>query len=128
LLKDNIFSFYLSHNPKEKSELMFGGIDESKYVGQKVCHKVIDKLFWSLNLQDIKLNGESLGLCQDKKCMVTPDSGTSYSTMPSWAMRDAQKLLPLKKNCESDKVFGTMQYTIDGVDYNIPSSHFMERF
>lgn len=63
LLKQNIFSFYLTHNPNEQSELLFGGYDESKFVGQKVCHNVIDKLFWSLNLQDIKLNGKSLGLC-----------------------------------------------------------------
>jgi cathepsin D len=59
---------------------------------------------------------------------VTPDSGTSYSTMPSWAMRDAEKMLPLKDHCKTDHAFGTLTYTIDGIDYNIPSEHFMERF
>lgn len=48
--------------------------------------------------------------------------------MPSWAMNNAEKMLPLKENCMNDHSFGTMQYTIDGVDYSIPSSHFMERF
>jgi hypothetical protein len=89
---------------------------------------VIDKLFWALELDDIKLNGESLGLCDWKSCTVTPDSGTSYSTMPTWAMEDAEKLLPLKEDCKSDHKFGTLTYVIDGVDYDISSSHFMERF
>ena len=124
----NVFSFYLTENEAEQSELLFGAIDHEKYTDHLKCHQVRDKLFWSLKLDDIKLNGVSLGLCDHKQCLVTPDSGTSYSTMPSWAMRDAEKMLPLKNNCINDHSFGTMQYTIDGVDYNIPSSHFMERF
>jgi hypothetical protein len=43
-------------------------------------------------------------------------------------MADAEKLLPLKENCKNDHKFGTLSYTIDGVDYDISSSHFMERF
>lgn len=127
-LNKNVFSFYLTHNEKEQSELLFGAVDKTKYIEPLQCHPVVDKLFWALNLQDIKLNGKSLGICDGRKCTVTPDSGTSYSTMPSWAMEDAEKMLPLKENCESDHNFGNMQYTIDGIDYNIPSSHFMERF
>jgi hypothetical protein len=128
LLNKNIFSFFLGHNNDEESYLLFGDYDKSKFTGQLNCHPVVDKLFWSLKLDDIKLNGKSLGICDGKDCIVTPDSGTSYSTMPSWAMQDAQKMLPLKEDCRSDHNFGTLTYTIDGVDYDISSSHFMERF
>jgi len=62
LLK-NVFSFYLTHNEEEQSELLFGAIDHDKYEGHLKCHQVRDKLFWSLKLEDIKLNGKSLGLC-----------------------------------------------------------------
>lgn len=48
-------------------------------------HDVVDKLFWSLKLDDIKYNGENLNICKGKKCMVTPDSGTSLLTAPTWA-------------------------------------------
>lgn len=128
MLTENKFSFYLSQNDDEASELIFGDIDKTKFSGELECHDVVDELFWSLKLDDVKLNGKSLGLCDDRDCTVTPDSGTSFSTMPSWAMKDAEKLLPLKKNCESDHKFGTLTYTIDGKDYDISSSHFMERF
>jgi len=37
LLK-NVFSFYLTHNEKEESELLFGAVDHSKYEGHLHCH------------------------------------------------------------------------------------------
>jgi hypothetical protein len=33
LLTKNVFSFFLSHNDEEPSELLFGDIDETKYEG-----------------------------------------------------------------------------------------------
>jgi hypothetical protein len=59
----NVFSFFLTTNEAEESELLFGAIDHEKYLGHLKCHQVRDKLFWSLKLDDIKLNGVSLGLC-----------------------------------------------------------------
>jgi len=37
-------------------------------------------------------------------------------------------MIPLKEDCKTDHVFGTLTYTIDGTDYEISSEHFMERF
>lgn len=64
---------------------------------------VVNKYFWALKLTDIKVSkllisnylifvllikygGKSLNLCKDKECLITPDTGTSCLTMPSWAM------------------------------------------
>jgi hypothetical protein len=46
----------------------------------------VNKYFWALKLSDIKLDGKSLNLCKDKECLITPDTGTSCLTMPSWAI------------------------------------------
>lgn len=81
-----------------------------------------------MKLDDILVDGEPLGLCQDKNCLVTPDSGTSYSTMPSWAMTASESRLPLKEGCKSDKGLPQMTYVIDGVQYTLPSERYMERF
>ena len=42
------------------------------------------KLFWSIKLDDIKVNGVSTGYCTKKgaNCLVCPDSGTSLATFP----------------------------------------------
>lgn len=73
-------------NNKDDSELLFGAYDTSKFVGDITYHKVIDKLFWSLKLDDIKYNGKNLNICKDKDCLITPDSGTSLITAPGWAI------------------------------------------
>lgn len=79
----------MSMNPdKEESELTFGYYDENHFTGDLHWHPVIDKLFFSIALDDVLINGESLGICGgDRKCMMTPDSGTSAATFPSWARK-----------------------------------------
>jgi len=42
--------------------------------------------------------------------MITPDSGTSEITFPTWALNKVKDKLPEKRDCESDKDFGTLTY------------------
>lgn len=90
LLEQNMFSFYMTTNPSEQSELVFGTYDADKFTGEITWHSVVDKFFWSLKLDDIKINGKSLGFCKDKNCMVTPDSGTSLIVVPTWAFKEIE--------------------------------------
>lgn len=85
VLKQNVFAFYMSMNDEEPSELIFGWIDSSKFYGELKWYPVVNKLFWSLKLDDVKYNNVSLGLCEHRDCMITPDSGTSTITFPTWA-------------------------------------------
>lgn len=128
VLKENIFSFYMAMNGEDQSELLFGGYDTSKFTGEIQWHDVIDQLFWSLKLDDIKYNGTNLNICKDKTCLITPDSGTSLITAPSWAIGTINDLLPYTENCPDDMGFGNLTFVINGIDYNIPSHHFMERY
>lgn len=65
VLENNIFAFYLSMNPiEDDSELTFGFYDEKRFKVETLnWHPVVDKLFWSLKLDDIKVNGVSLNIC-----------------------------------------------------------------
>ena len=60
--------------------------------------------------------------------MVTPDSGTSLLTVPSWAFDTLNNALPYQESCASKFDFGALTYVIDGVDYDLPSHHYMERY
>ena len=59
VLDDDIFAFYMSMNPeKEDSQVTFGAYDESKIDksrnnGEIEWHDVRDKLFFSLQLDDV---------------------------------------------------------------------------
>ena len=138
ILKSNVFSFFMSLNPEEEeSEVMFGGYDEdlidpSYNDGTRALdiHPVLHQLFWSIKLDDIKIDGKSIGLCDDKDCLFTPDTGTSLITMPGWAKRQFESENPqyMKNDCTSDEFgFGELTYVINGIDYPIPSHHWMKR-
>lgn len=130
LLTKNIFSFYMSTNEVDQSELLFGSYDQDKFVGDITWHPVVDKLFWSLKLDDIKYNGVPMNICADKPegCMITPDSGTSLITAPTWGLNILGQYLPYVEGCSDKYQFGTLTFVIDGKDYDIPSHHFMEVF
>ena len=83
-LAKNIFSWYLSYNPDEESEILLGGWDTNRFVGQIQWHPVVHKLFWSLKLTDVLVGGVSTGFCTrpGANCTVCPDSGTSLATFP----------------------------------------------
>lgn len=95
MLKRNVFSFYLSLGDADeraglRSKLVLGKIDVSdlRYRHPKAIRwfPVVNKDFWAIKLIDVRLGGRSLDLCSDKECLVTPDTGTSSLTMPSWAL------------------------------------------
>ena len=76
----------MATNDDEQSELSFGAYDETKFVGNITWHPVVNQLFWSIKLDDIKFNGVPMNICEGvSNCYVTPDSGTSLITAPSWA-------------------------------------------
>lgn len=45
----------MSMNENEESELIFGWVDKTRYEGDLKWYPVQDKLFWSLELNDIKV-------------------------------------------------------------------------
>jgi hypothetical protein len=60
--------------------------------------------------------------------MMTPDSGTSLLTVPSWALPRLEEVLPQEEGCTNKHKFGTLTFVVDGIDYNVPSHHFMDVF
>lgn len=86
-VKHDLFAFFLSFSPKqEPSEITFGFYDPNRMKKNSLTwHKVVNPVFFAIKLQDVKIDGKSLGLCNKKDCTITPDSGTSYMSFPDWA-------------------------------------------
>ena len=133
ILGKKVFAFHMSMNPdEEESELLLGAWDESRFSGDLVWHDVKHQLFWSIQLDDVLIDGKSLGICgpeTDKNCLITPDSGTSMITFPSWAHEEFMAEYGNVEDCEEGKeyTYGNLTFVINGVDYELPSHHWMER-
>ena len=134
ILEKNAFAFHMSLNPEEEpSELVLGGWDESRYSGDLVWHPVQHKLFWSIQLDDVLVDGKSLGYCgpgTGKTCYITPDSGTSLMTFPSWAYNQFMASEHGKtKKCKKGEeyTYGDLTFVVNGVSYDVPSHHWNDR-
>ena len=71
LLQDNLFAFFLTSKMDEEmegldSEITFGYYDKSKYTGDMVWHPILHKLMFGIQLDDVKVNGTSLGICNSR--------------------------------------------------------------
>jgi len=128
LLKNNMFAFYLTTKQAEnmgiQSDLTFGYYDKTKFQGELVWHPVIFKYMFGLKLDDIKINGKSLGFCgpngQRSECIVTVDSGTTMMSLPGWAFSQIQGKVPTHDTpvtCNQQQQFGELTWVINGHEY-----------
>ena len=133
-----MFAFYLSSKMDEEmdgldSELTFGYYDKSKYTGDMIWHPILHKLMFGIQLDDIKVNGKSMGICgnpDQETCLITVDSGTSEMTMPSWAIKKVIGKMPLKNNpmkCNNQTDFGNLTFVINGFEYTLPNDDWVEK-
>jgi len=128
LVKSNLFAFYLTaKNDGVESDITFGYYDTSKFTGKIVWHPVLDKEFFIIKLDDLKVGGKSLGLCgknglMKKDCLVTVDSGTSTFSASGSFFKHLPKLgvathtNPVDCTNVSEK---KLTYVINGHDYDI---------
>ena len=86
------FSFYLSNDSAKTGSLTFGGLD-SKHIDETAeahTHTVTDPNTWSIDLVDIKVGDQRLGLCPEGPCKALIDTGSSLVTGPP---RDVERLV-----------------------------------
>ena len=130
-LEKNVFSWYLSYNPDEESEILFGGWDTSRFSGKIQWHPVMHKLFWSIKLDDVLVGNESTGFCtrQGANCLVCPDSGTTFMTFPKAHFDQFDKKYGNSVSCDAGEElnYPDLTYIIEGVHYILPSHHWIER-
>lgn len=124
-LTKNIMAFYYSVNEDSQGEISFGVVNKDRYVGDLKYYPVIEKYYWTIQLDDIRYAGKSLGLCDPKlKCKAILDSGTTLLTGPAKDLQKLLKVIPIENNCDKfdlakniDLVFNGDIYTLTPEEY-----------
>jgi hypothetical protein len=81
VLDANAFSFWLA---SASDPLFFLGSPRGEYYfGDLDFFPVVDKSYWVVELEDILVHNQSLGLCPAGGCRAAVDSGTGYMGAPS---------------------------------------------
>jgi cathepsin D len=133
LLKSNVFAFYFTTQQQEnsgmKSDMTFGYYDKQKFTGDITWHNVDYKYMFGVKLDDVKVGGKSLNMCEGKSCLITFDSGTSLMSFPTWgAQKLVENKIPTANNivpCNNHAQFGDMTLVINGKDYVLSNEEWM---
>ena len=100
-LKRNIFSFYYDREDgTDASRLVIGGVDK-KVIGSDVkYYDVVDEYYWTIEADNILVNGEDVGLCSGG-CKVVADTGTTLITGPSGDLDQLLGMLEVDDTCSN---------------------------
>ncbi len=126
-----LFGVYLGDTNKgsEGGEITFGAVNHDHFTGSLTWAKVIRKGYWEVELQNVTLGGEDVGVTTFRAAI---DTGSSLFALPSAEADTINKKIGGKKNwsgqyvvdCESvpdlpelSLGFGGKEFVLKGEDY-----------
>eukprot|EP01095_Lingulamoeba_sp_RSL-Kostka_P003288 TRINITY_DN14292_c0_g1_i1.p1 TRINITY_DN14292_c0_g1~~TRINITY_DN14292_c0_g1_i1.p1 ORF type:complete len:391 (+),score=148.86 TRINITY_DN14292_c0_g1_i1:35-1207(+) len=96
LVKENVFSFWLNHNPKGTpgGEITLGGYNPDRITGDITYVNLTHETYWEFKMDDFQVGGVSQNWCSGSKgCKAIADTGTSLITGPKDQINALNKAL-----------------------------------
>jgi hypothetical protein len=120
-LAENLIGFYFDGI---KGQVNFGYINANNYKGNLISHPVIDKFYWTVKLDDVRFNNDTLNFCPKKNCKAILDTGTSGITVPTKLFNSLAKKLNVMADCSNlatlpkiNFIINTQNYILEPADY-----------
>jgi hypothetical protein len=125
LLKKNIMSFYYSVNENTEGEITLGYIDPNRFTGKLSYFPVVDKFYWTIKMDDIRIGKKSLGVCNDGGCKAIVDTGTSLITGPSSELRKVLKAITVDNDCSHYETSEPLVFVFSGQEFKLDVSDYI---
>lgn len=114
-LVDPSFSFFMTSKPGSAgSELILGGIDNSKFTGEFTYYPLTSETYWLIAGDKMSYSGKSFGN-NDLKLII--DSGTSLIVGDTPLFEQLTKDIPQAIDCDKLSELPDVTFTIGGKDY-----------
>lgn len=123
-----VMTFALSRDFNGYGVMTIGEISSDLYEGDLVYHDTLIKPYWTLNLENVLIGGEDIGLCSgsDDNCGLVVDTGSSYNAMPtSSAIALLKYFNSLGVSCKEYNDYPDITYVIDGYEYTLKAYEYL---
>ncbi len=119
-----MISFYFT---KSGGQINFGYIDANKYKGELIEHPVVDKYYWTIKMNDLKLNSTEKSC--DPFCYAIIDSGSSGLMVSQGLYDKIKKQIKMSFPCDELKSMPDMEFVLNGKIYSLtPNEYTYEHF
>ncbi|XP_078514915.1 pepsin A-like [Lissotriton helveticus] len=133
LLSTDLFSVYLSPNGASGSVVIFGGYESSYYTGTLNWIPLSAETYWQITLESVSMNGNVIAC--NGGCQAIIDTGTSLIAGLSPGISNIQNAIGAYQssngeyvvNCNSISSLADIIFTINGVQYPVPASAYINQ-
>jgi len=113
VLKQPVFSVFLSDSDAETSEITFGDVKSDHMASELFWVPVSGTAgYWEVEISDMYLDGKPQNLC--KGCRVAVDTGTSELAGPSDIISQLHTRLNVKSDCSNFKSLPKLGFAVKG--------------
>lgn len=126
VLNQPLFSVFMSDLDSELSEISFGQIKSEHLASNLVWADVArDSGYWEVQVKDISIGGEALGLCTD--CYAAVDTGTSELAGPTEVITALAEKLQVRTDCSNFDQLPHLGFEIAGHVLNLEPRDYVDR-
>jgi hypothetical protein len=133
LIKQNILAFYFPQDSSKEGEMTIGYYNSKKFEGDLKYYKIIEQFYYTIQLDDIRYNGKSLGLCDSKsnnstdKCRAVIDTGTTLNTGPPDDIITLLNAIPVDLDCKGYENAGNLSFIFNGDEYILEPKDYIQQ-
>mmetsp|Transcript_81272 Transcript_81272/g.161283 ORF Transcript_81272/g.161283 Transcript_81272/m.161283 type:complete len:422 (-) Transcript_81272:284-1549(-) len=125
VLKQPVFSFFLSESDDVSSEVTFGQINHEHAASEFFWAPISGTSgYWEIHVEDITFNGVGQNIC--KNCKAAVDTGMSYITGPSDIIEELEKSTDFRSDCSNYDHLPRLGFRIAGRILNILTRDYVE--
>jgi cathepsin D len=125
MLRNPIFSVFLSDSDSEESEITFGDIKQERMASQMFWVPVSKKTgYWQIRMEDIAIENVKQFMCSD--CEVAVDTGTSMLAGPTSVIEQLRRKLDVKGDCSNYKQLPKLGFVVDGHIMNLEPEDYVD--
>lgn len=126
LLKEPLFSVFLSDSDDEVSEITFGEV-KNEHMASKLFWVPVNQKsgYWEVQIKDITFNNKRQHVCEG--CRVAVDTGTSELAGPSDIISNLRSKLDVKSDCSNFDKLPNLGFAIESHVLNLAPRDYVDK-